>query len=259
MPTDNYDYIYLSPHLDDAIYSCGAQIFQHTSKGKSVMIITIMAGDPDPGNLSRYARSLHERWNLRENAPEDRRNEDVAACSSVGADTIHWAYLDCIYRQDSITGISFYQSDDALFGPIDASEYGLIKSIASRISNLPAQSLVFAPLSAGNHVDHQIARQAASLVIDPSRIRYYEEYPYVIEAPDSIMGYESDFNWRSDIVTISQEALTAKIKAMLCYRSQISTFFEDDADLKTQVTKYVESVGGERIWYQRLLGEPGGV
>ena len=66
-----YDYIYLSPHLDDAVLSCAGQICQFVQAGRSVLIITIMAGDAPAADLSPFARSLHERWEVASGAVAD--------------------------------------------------------------------------------------------------------------------------------------------------------------------------------------------
>ena len=118
----HYDYIYLSPHLDDVVYSCGAQIFEHTSRGRSVMVITLMAGDPDPDELSDYAMQLHERWQISSGSIELRRQEDRSACSLIGAHTLHWPFLDCIYRRNPVNGLPLYQADTAICGKIDSCE-----------------------------------------------------------------------------------------------------------------------------------------
>ena len=59
-----YDLIYLSPHLDDAALSCGGQIARFRGEGRSVLIVTVTAGDPPTGAESRYIQELHSRWQL---------------------------------------------------------------------------------------------------------------------------------------------------------------------------------------------------
>ncbi len=49
-------------------------------------------------------------------------------------------------------------------------------------------------------------------------------------------------------ISVSEEALQAKIQAILAYRSQLSTFWTDQADLELQVFGYAHQVGGERMW-----------
>ena len=54
-------HVYLSPHLDDAVLSCGGMIHRQAQAGERVVVVTVCAGDPPPGPLSDFARSLHER------------------------------------------------------------------------------------------------------------------------------------------------------------------------------------------------------
>ncbi len=56
-------WIYISPHFDDAVLSCGGLIWEQTHSGIPVEIWTIMAGDPPLGAESTpLARQLHDRW-----------------------------------------------------------------------------------------------------------------------------------------------------------------------------------------------------
>lgn len=247
---DDYDYIYLSPHLDDVVFSCGAQIFQHTSRGKSVMIITLMAGEPDPNKPGNYAQSLHQRWRLGSNAVAIRRKEDLFACAYIGAEAVHWPYLDCIYRRDPDTGDPLYQSDSSLFGPIDPSESELISKLTTQMIDLPQRSIILAPLGVGNHVDHKITRKAATSTIDAATLTFYEEFPYVYRGSEQLFGKEPDADWKVELIAITSDALAARIQAMSLYQSQLSTFFEDGQDLSKQVEAYVRKIGGERIWRQ---------
>jgi LmbE family N-acetylglucosaminyl deacetylase len=250
---DCYDFVYLSPHLDDVVFSCGAQIFQHTSQGMSVMIITLMAGDPDPNMLGNHAQILHKRWRLGSDAVSIRRNEDLLACAYIGADTLHWPYLDCIYRYNPQTGEHLYPTDPSLFGPVDMSESELVSNISTRMMDLPSHHEVLAPLALGNHVDHKITRQVATLTMDTAKLSFYEEFPYVIHGSEQLLSIESDVHWKSELIAVSSTALAARIQAMSNYQSQMSTFFEDGQDLNMQVDGYVRKIGGERIWRQVRL------
>ncbi|HOU40916.1 MAG TPA: PIG-L family deacetylase [Promineifilum sp.] len=57
-----YDHLYLSPHFDDAILSCGGQIARHTAAGQSVLVVTITGGDPPDNPPSDTVAMLHRRW-----------------------------------------------------------------------------------------------------------------------------------------------------------------------------------------------------
>jgi LmbE family N-acetylglucosaminyl deacetylase len=73
------DWIYLSPHLDDVVLSCGGLVWEQARQGERVEIWTICAGDPPPIPLSSFAASLHERWQTN-NKRQSSAAEDKLAC-----------------------------------------------------------------------------------------------------------------------------------------------------------------------------------
>jgi LmbE family N-acetylglucosaminyl deacetylase len=243
-PRDSYRSIYIGPHLDDVVLSCGGQIYEETQRGHTVLVVTVMAGDP-PGILSGYAQQLHQRWELSSDATAARRQEDIRACALLGADTAHWHIPDCIYRFDPTTGDPLYDSDEALFGPVHPADYGLIDEIAIRVATLPPADRIVIPLTVGHHVDHQLTRQAAERSLK-RQFQYFEDFPY-IQTQGSLDFLLPD-QWESISFPLTSVALTIKIDAILTYRSQLSTFFVDRADLERQVITYAASVGGERTW-----------
>ncbi|MEZ4658337.1 MAG: PIG-L family deacetylase [Caldilineaceae bacterium] len=137
MMKNYYDYIYLSPHLDDAALSCGGQIYQQTAVGKSVLIVTVMAGDPNVAEFSDYIQSLHERWELAADAAAARRAEDLAACQILGADAHHLDLPDCIYRYDGQSERFLYLSDADIFGDVHEAEAGLVEALTTQLARLP--------------------------------------------------------------------------------------------------------------------------
>ena len=243
-----YESIYLSPHFDDVVLSCGAQIFQHIRAGHSVMIVTVMAGDPPHQPLSDYAQALHSRWQINSKSVTARRKEDKAACALLGTEYLHWPIPDCIYRRNPESGEPLYISDDDIFGGIDPVEEYLLNTIKDQIENLPIYSQLVAPLSVGNHVDHQLVRKAAELAQDGSQLVYYEEYPYITKAKDQEMVFLTGRQGKSETIDLSNEAVRAKIQAIRCYQSQISTFYSDIQDFGQQITLHTLQVGGERLW-----------
>lgn len=245
----HYDSIYLSPHLDDVILSCAGQINQLITSGQRILIVTVTAGDPPESDLSDFAAGLHQRWQRVSGAVAARRLEDELACNRLGADFLHWHFLDCIYRQNPRTGKPLYPSEEALFGPLHSGEATLVELLAQRISELPHWDQIVAPLTVGNHVDHQLTRCAVEHYLDSICPLYYEEYPYVQNG--DILKWLSPPNqdWQPRIIPLSEDDIKAKIEAISCYRSQLGTFFKEQDDLIRQVTGYVSDIGGERLWY----------
>lgn len=244
----SYAALFLSPHLDDAVLSCGGTIHLLTQAGKPVLVVSITAGDPPAGDLSPFAKNLHTRWRLASDTVALRRAEDIEACMSLGADWLHLQIPDCIYRRNIVNGIPLYDHDEALFGAIDPNEMNLVANISRQLGSLPSSELIYVPLAAGNHVDHQLTRLAAENWLEPSSFLYYEEYPYAQAESKLVTALSDDGQWHAEVVHLEPANVEARIQAVACYRSQISTFFADLEDLSAQVNRYVGKVGGERYW-----------
>ncbi len=247
--------IFLSPHPDDAVLSCGGTIFRLAENGYRPIVITLFGGDrPSGAPLSAFARDLHQRWQLGENAPAARRDEDRAACDQLGAMLIHLPFADAVYRVEPTTQRGLYDSEAAIFGPVREADIvaRVAEALQSKLRLAGSSVRVFVPLTAGQHVDHVITRAAAEhLKID---LDYYEDYPYA-EDPDRLMQVWGAAEWRSEAVELSEGALQAKINAFLCHRSQISTFYRDDDEVAQRMRAYALAVGQgqpiERFWRPR--------
>ncbi len=248
--TKPYHAVYLSPHLDDVVLSCGGQIYQQTAAGKAVLIVTLMAGDPPAVPLSAYAQSLHDRWELDAAATAERRAEDAAACRIVGADYLHLEISDCIYRRHTVTGEPLYTSDEMIFGEIHPNDVRLAETLATHLGTLPAGESVFVPLTVGHHVDHQLTRLAAEIWQAAAHLDliYYEDYPYARESAAVERVLQDGGLWQSRTVPLSTAAVQTKIRAISAFVSQLSTFFADAADLERQIIAFTERTHGEKLW-----------
>ena len=111
-----------------------------------------------------------------------------------------------------------------------------------------------APLTAGGHVDHRLARQAAEAWGAPGgELVYYEDYPYV-ERPEALTAVLGDGNWwRAQVVPLTERAMAAKIAAVARYHSQISTLFTNTNEMAARLRAYAAIAGrgkgqAERYW-----------
>ena len=48
-------HLFLSPHYDDAVYSCGGTLASLTTAGENVTVLTVCAGSPPSDELSWFA------------------------------------------------------------------------------------------------------------------------------------------------------------------------------------------------------------
>jgi LmbE family N-acetylglucosaminyl deacetylase len=249
--------LYLSPHLDDVVLSCGGQIAQLVRSGRRVHVVTVFAGDAAPeAAVSPHVRELHERWQLDGHNPSlGRRAEDRAAFKAISASiqVTHLCFPDCVYRLGKM-GWPLYFTRDSIFGEVAEVESPLMDEVsqALRRMRLPRAATVYLPLTAGHHVDHQIVRAAGERWAGPRQVIYYEEYPYA-EKPEQVTKALNRDALRVQRIELDEEALRSKVRAVACYRSQISSFFKDKAEMAVRVRAYAEAVGGgqpaERLWH----------
>lgn len=241
----HYDAIYFSPHLDDAILSCGGQICQKTDLGQRVLIVTITAGDPPVSELSAFAIKQHTIWGNLTAPVAMRRAEDEAACRVVGAEWDHWRLLDCIYRRDSETQEPMYASEEAIFGEVNSADLSFYEQIVQRMYELPESYELFCPLGIGNHIDHQWVRRAAEQVYG-ERLNYYEDYPYVQRQSWS----QLQPHWMVERVLLNQTARQRRIDGIKQYRSQMG-LFDGVENVDSMVQEYIGRIGGERVWRKK--------
>lgn len=257
------EWIYLSPHFDDAVFSCGGLIWEQVRAGNRVSIWTICAGEIPAGELSPYAERLHARWGSGRQSVENRRQEDNAACSLLSASYRRFAIPDCIYRranavypvseanviqvdENSPMGSFFYPTREAVFGALHPMEAPLVSSLARALEEeLPGEAQVVCPITLGGHVDHQLTRAAAEM--SGRSLWYYADYPYVEEEREQLELLEQG-GWRGVVFPVSPQGLEAWQAAIAAHRSQISTFWSGLEFMREAVQDYLEHSEGSILW-----------
>lgn len=248
--------MYLSPHLDDVALSCGGLIHLQAQAGVATLVVTIFAGAPLRSELSPFAAELHAHWGHLTEPVAVRREEDEKAMRLLGAHYIHLKYPDAIYRFDSDSFL--YLCDEDLFSSLHPSDLKLVSHISEAIIEIYARqrSTIYAPLAVGNHVDHQLVREAALTLHRGSYpVVFYEDYPYV-EVPGALtrelerIGIE---RWTEQVQKLDEENLAMKIEAIASYASQVDRLFQRRGLMAERVRGYALTLGsqegyGERYW-----------
>ncbi len=249
--------IYLSPHLDDVVLSCGGRLWAERAAGAAPRVIGICAGIPDYARLPPFAALLHMVSGNPPAAVELRRAEDTAALARLGVlAPVYLDYLDCIYRVMP-DGRTPYDSEQAIFGDLDAGEAGLAAQLAGDLAaRLPpaAACEVVAPLGAGHHVDHLLVHAAArELERRGYRVAYYEEQPYVVRGQlDAALADKP--GWTVTALPLDETALDAKLEAIAYYRTQVPVLFGGEEGMRAALRENAASVApaghpyGERVW-----------
>lgn len=240
------EHIFLSPHLDDAVLSCGGLIHEAVSRGEKVRVVTAFASVGERPAFSAFARHLHAKWGL-VGSISDRLDEDRAAFRRLGVQEVeHWEYLEAPYRRDA-SGEPLYCTYEGLKGKVASLAPSvieeLIKRIRQSVTNPSAACRLYFPLGLGEHVDHRLLFQVGlGLRAEAWDVRFYEDWPYAeaYEPSSEALG------WLSEIVAIS---VPAKHEATLEYRSQLRGLGGSPEVLRTRMAQYANKVGGERYWY----------
>jgi LmbE family N-acetylglucosaminyl deacetylase len=155
------NWIFISPHLDDVVLSCGGLIAELVHLGIRVEIWTVFAGDPPPGQLTPFAQSLHDRWGTGTESVQKRREEDEQACALLNVKSFHFAYPDCIYRYTT-SGQPVIKGEDDLFQKEYGGEEPLVEQLCAQLQRcLPSNAAIAAPYAIGGHIDHQVVVRAA--------------------------------------------------------------------------------------------------
>ncbi len=239
-------WIYLSPHFDDVVLSCGGLVWEQVRAGQQVEIWTIAAGTPpDNQPLSEFALQLHERWKTGLEAVAVRRGEDEAAGQRLGAGLRYWNLPDCIYRRLP-DGSWLVNGEDDLWQALHPQEEPVVNRLCAWLAEeLRRDDAVVCPLTLGNHVDHNLVRAAAERL--DRALWYYADYPYVVKS-QTIEDGKLGQDWQTVCQGVSREGLAAWQEAVACHASQISTFWGGLDEMRAALEAYWSSGGGTCLW-----------
>jgi LmbE family N-acetylglucosaminyl deacetylase len=181
--------VIMSPHLDDAVLSCGA-LLAHLARRCPVTVVTVFtAAAPPPWSLSARRQLRVLGVADAEDFFEQRRAEDSKVLAEIGAEVVHLGLRDALFRRvgeaaggppcpgrrPAYPTFRF----DAARGRIARTDAGLPAEVAARVGEVVGEAgarVLFAPLGIGRHVDHLITRRAAQHL--GLGTVYYSDFPY---------------------------------------------------------------------------------
>lgn len=232
---------YLSPHLDDAILSCGGLIHRQARSGELVLVATICAGDPPQERHSAYLEWMHNKWGGGAAPIAVRREEDRKACERLRASYLHLPIPDAIYRIDA-DNKPLYDSDEAIFSPLHPLDEELIGDLEYQLEQAcPKQARLYIPMGYGGHVDHCLTRLAVAN-LEREKV-YYRELPYAIrgkQIPESLPLPEG----REELIRLSSMEMASWVEAIKDYQSQLSTFWTEEDQIIEELISAHDRWGG---------------
>ncbi|HLX34674.1 MAG TPA: PIG-L family deacetylase [Candidatus Limnocylindrales bacterium] len=215
--------------------------------------------------------------------------DDVVAAAGAGQAVAKRRVEDERYAYFSEASIVFldlpdavfrgYEGDDELLGPIrdgDLSPASVAEILAREITRLEPQNVYF-PLAVGNHVDHQLCRDAGIALLNQAtrwvmpgprwagNVVFYEDFPYAwwrsFESLDdlpagALAGVPAD-TLLTPRYADTTEQMEKKIQGIGLYDSQIDRLFGDPKSMMATVRQHaarIAALGGiggsaERYWH----------
>jgi LmbE family N-acetylglucosaminyl deacetylase len=180
MESNVYDAIYLSPHLDDAAYSCANHIREQRRLGKRVLVVSVFTADRDHGTKgSAIAAPFLD--------VARRREEDHAVMKELDVHYHHMDLQEALFRHESgctrwltplaeITRVwikGFVLRDKAL-------KQTLVERIQAIMEKTSCPWLL-GPAGVGFHPDHLAVHSACCQVaerVPQLLVWHYCEFPY---------------------------------------------------------------------------------
>jgi LmbE family N-acetylglucosaminyl deacetylase len=255
-------HIFLAPHFDDVVYSCGGTLGVQVSSGLTPLVITVFGGlPPAQQQLSPLALRVFRSGNAdvtqgAEKLMEKRRQEDEAALNYLQVDYLWLDYQEAIFRGNPPT---YNSREELIGGEVAASDQAIDHDLAQTLLSLQSRlpdAAWYAPLGVGRHVDHQIVCSAADRLMQAgAKVYFYEDLPYVTRQPGALEQRLNELGgaFEPNLVEVS-EFLPARQEAAEMYQSQISANFVSKEAMFEAIDNYaysirpVETVRLERYW-----------
>ena len=197
-----------------------------------------------------------------------RRVEDERFAYFAEASVVFLDLPDAVFRG--------YEGDDQLLGPVREDDDAPVSILRREIARLEPQ-LVYLPLAIGNHVDHQLCRDAGVALLAepqswvmpgpawPGKVVFYEDFPYawwrtfqtLDDLPTGALdGIPRDVHLTPHYSDISDQ-LERKVRGIAMYESQLDRLFGGVNAMARGVREHAQAVGtlghvngsAERYWH----------
>ena len=242
-----------SPHLDDAVFSCGGTLALLAKAGWQVVVATLFTRSVEAPSGFALACQLDKGLAPEVDYMALRRAEDQAAMKALGlASPVHVPLPEAPHRG--------YDSAAALFGPLLASDdiADALREAVRRLVKDHSPDIVLGPQAIGGHVDHIRVVEALESVTSPTL--WWRDFPYISRTVGPAEPLRDRMRHRPEHgVHLDPEAEAAKLAGCLAYASQLGFQFGGAQGLKAKLM-----AGGPTEGFRGdpglLLGEivPGG-
>ncbi|MEN8905017.1 MAG: PIG-L family deacetylase [Clostridiales bacterium] len=225
--------LFISPHLDDVVLSCGEYLKKLSNEGENITVMTIFSGFPEPASFSKIAREYHAKCKVYDDVIFKRKEEDIFAMEYYGADYIHLDFFEALYRLDKYGNHRFKNVSD-IFNKNVLAENDTVSEIKEKICNTIDFNLIkciYIPLCLGNHIDHILTSKAVIQLLNEEcndiEVYYYEDVPYSFNLIDEKWDIDYMCKLNADVFDISYEEWSSKLIGIDFYESQVRALWKN--------------------------------
>lgn len=203
----------LSPHLDDAAFSCGGTLARLAQAGWEVTVCTAFTQSVAAPTGFALACQTDKGLSPEADYMALRRAEDAAACATLGARAAWLPLPEAPHRG--------YADAAALFGPLRPDDTA-DAMLASLLAGFRAD-LVLAPQAVGGHVDHvQVVRALRRVVPLGAAVLWWTDFPYAVR-PHSAQPFGAAMRALPECLVEGDAA--ARLAACAAYTTQLGFQF----------------------------------
>lgn len=224
--------LFVSPHLDDAAFSCGGTMALLARRGWRVVLATVFTKTvPNPTGFA-LACQLDKGLPSEADYMALRREEDHQAAKLLGAEALHLDLPEAPHRgydsaKDLFVGV---REDDGVWREVA----GRLKALLERY----APDALFAPQALGNHADHlQVVRTLGELGVAEG-ISWWRDAPYAIREPDARPAPLLPDGLAEEVAVDVAETLAAKLDACGAYATQIGFQFGGEEPMRCALSNF---------------------
>lgn len=225
--------LFVSPHLDDAAFSCGGTLALLAREGWKTVLATVFTQSvPDPTGFA-LACQLDKGLLPEVDYMALRREEDREAARRLGAAERLWLDLPEAPHRG-------YASASEMFAGVPEGDdvWRDVAGILEDVLRTHPPDVVFAPQALGAHADHlQVVRAVRELDVPEVEVAWYRDAPYATRNPGSRPSPLLPAGLSGRPVDVA-ETLEAKLSACAAYTTQLGFQFGGEEDMRQALTAF---------------------
>lgn len=261
-----YDCIYVSPHMDDVIFSASGSLYQNLKRYKTILVITVFTHNKSKSQKSCSDKSIsNNNLNTLQNlynkvsCLKERIKEDTKAMKEIKVDFLHLDFPEILHRHmkmNILNMIIFPSKKYLLSQDIEFYEKYSKKIIKLIREGLKDNGILYFPLGSGFHPDHLLIHDIGILLKSKYNVLFYEDIPYsflytnlkyrLVRVPrnrDIWFDSESNCKFIENLSGISKNLIKPFCFLHLYLHNKIPKKF----DYKNQIIEFDENIFEKKI------------